>query len=114
MEYFKKDSSEEISVYAPMECEPSHFYLAKYKLLEKADWIIEPKLHWDSDLDLKSLYDFCIKNNIDYFFFPDFGFYKEKNAKNKFMKTPHYFKLIKEFVYSGNKSFLFGIKKFEK
>lgn len=38
MEYLKAKSILQTKIYAPMEVEPSHFYLAKYKLISKITW----------------------------------------------------------------------------
>lgn len=56
-------------IYAPMICEPSHFYLAKYGIIDEVYYFRRIWTNLGAQT-LDSLYQFCRENNFAYLIFP--------------------------------------------
>jgi len=101
MEYIKHNVTLPISIYAPMECEPSHFYLAKYKLVNKVQW--ERKIQ--GELTTESIIQYMENKKIDFLFLPNVKEF-ENIIREIFSSKKFY--LHRGFNYNGNMGFLFS------
>ena len=79
--YIKEHPDTIKRIYAPMICDPSHFYLAKSGIVDKVYYF--RKIWADIDgQNLASLYQFCRENNFDYVMFPRHGVKRRISYQN--------------------------------
>jgi len=112
MEYIKDNIPKNTKIYAPMGCEPSHFYLAKYKLDGKIDWIRKPLLP-KPGITQETLYDYCKEKKIDYVFFPRGKYllnFVDHNLVEEIFYNPKGFEIVKVFKFGKNEAFLAKVK----
>jgi hypothetical protein len=96
-------------IYAPMGCEPSHFYLAKFGIREEL-WIRKPFL---KGFSLSSLHQFCQENGIKYIILPNpnplFKGFIDIELASSIYKGEGKFKIKKRFYFGENSLFLFEV-----
>ncbi len=109
-QYLKSLKKLPIKIYAPMKVEPSHFYLAKYKIINKTKWNRKMPINFS---DTKLLEEIKSRQ-YDYILLPyikvhgiDINF---EEAANKLLKTKD-IKKEKIFVYKKNRLILLKIEK---
>lgn len=114
MKYIKVYIPKGTRIYAPMGCEPSHFYLYYYGLQDKIYW--ERKI-WVEDKkkqSVDSLYHFCKMNNFDYLLLPQGKWLKAwinpKVAEELFREKDKRFEKEKIFTYGINEMILYKVK----
>jgi len=112
--FYIKENLCNAKIYAPMGCcEPSRFYLAKFKL-KRENWIREPTIL--KNIDMISLYKWCKENSIDYIVLPLTGDEKyladilDLNLIREIYKPNIYFKVKKVFFFGENSLFLAKVK----
>jgi hypothetical protein len=106
MIFLKNKLPMELKIYAPMECEPSHFYLAKYRLVDKVHWEREmPPLE---KLTAEYITQYMENKKLDFLFLPDVREFE--NIIKEISRSGNFY-LYKEFAYGNNKGFLFARKK---
>lgn len=107
--YIKKELPN-TKVYAPMGCEPSHFYLAKFGIPERL-WIRKPFL---KGFSLSSLTKFCKENEIRYIVLPGYNpLFKEwidLKLVSSIYRQKDNFRIKKRFFFGENELFLFEVK----
>ncbi|MEW6482363.1 MAG: hypothetical protein AB1397_05110 [bacterium] len=109
--FYIKENLKDKKIYAPMGCEPSYFYLAKYRIKER-NWIRKPFL---KDMDLVSLYKWCKENKIAYIVLPLTGegyldSWVDSSLCKEIYSDKTYFKLKKTFFFGENCLFLSEIR----
>ena len=115
MQYIKQHISKGSRIYAPMGCEPSHFYLYLYDMQDEYTWDRKIWIEDKGKQTLNNLYEFSIENNLDYLVFPrhhwSSQWINESLVKTLFEVTDGKFVLIKIFRYGDNEIGLWNIKK---
>ncbi|PKN00400.1 MAG: hypothetical protein CVU78_01240 [Elusimicrobia bacterium HGW-Elusimicrobia-2] len=106
MKYFRDIRKFPITVYAPCDVEPSHFYLAKYQLTGKISWdrTAPSDVNLGSIVSRASKYDYLCLLDIG----TEYNYYKD--VIKDILKSEQ-MELVRVFDYKGHRMFLFKYPK---
>ncbi|HIE44011.1 MAG TPA: hypothetical protein EYP78_04360 [Candidatus Omnitrophica bacterium] len=114
MKYIKEYLPKGSRIYAPMGCEPSHFYLYRYGLEGRVYWGRKIWIEDKTKQSLENLYQFCKTDNFEYLLLPDGKWIKNwinpEISEGLFRGEDMGFEKVEIFRYGMNKMILCSVK----